>query len=230
MFATACRSLVVHSKHNSPSEDEANSDEQDETIIRSVPSVLLQGATKRRSQTMIAAVSIGRTPLRVAREVLCVGQPSAQHRDEPTVPQVTAYMFKSRGVPEMLKKIMVKVTNELRKLAGEEEHSPEPSATNTEPDCVHPAGQGAVRSRSAQAELARRTRAKKNIPQHFSQLTSRIPAVVKSGAGAGKLDHEPDQQVADVRSVSSQSHREVVIGDRPAEQRPKREDRGLRRR
>ena len=64
----------------------------------------------------------------------------------------------------------------------------------------------------------------------LSQLTSRIPAVVKSGAGAGKLDHEPDQQVADVRSVSSQSHREVVIGDRPAEQRPKREDRGLRRR
>ena len=168
MFATACRSLVVHSdQHSSPSEDEANSDEQDETIIRSVPSVLLQGAAKRRSQTMIAAVSIRRTPLRVPREVLCVGQPSAQHRDEPTVPQVTVYMFKSRGVPEMLKKIMVKLTNELRKLAGEEEHSPEPSATNTEPDCVHPAGQGAVRSRSAQAELARRTRAKKNIPQRF---------------------------------------------------------------
>ena len=218
MFATASRSLVVHSdQHNSPSEDEANSDEQDETIIRSVPSVLLQGAAKRRSQTMIAAVSTRRTSLRVPREVLCVDQPSAQHREEPTVPQVTVYMFKSRGVPEMLKKIMVKLTNELRKLAGEEEHSPEPSATNTEPDCVHPAGQGAVRSRSAQAELARRSRAKKNIPQHFSQLTSHIPAVVKSGAGAGKLDHERDQQVADVRSVSSQSHREVVIGDRPAE-------------
>ena len=56
-----------------------------------------------------------------------------------------------------------------------------------------------------------------------------IPAVAKSGAGAGHFDHEPDQQVADDSSVSSQSHREVVTGDRPAEQRPKREDRGLRR-
>ena len=79
------------------------------------------------------------------------------------MPEVTVYMFKPRGVPEMLQKMMVKLTNELRKLAGEEEHSPEPSATSTEPDCVHPAGQGALRSRSAQAELARRTRAKKNI-------------------------------------------------------------------
>ena len=62
MFATACRSLVVHSdQHKSPSEDEANSDEQGGTIIRSVPSVLLQGAAKRRSQTMIAAVSTRRT-------------------------------------------------------------------------------------------------------------------------------------------------------------------------
>ena len=137
------------------------------------------------------------------------------------MPEVTVYMFKSRGVPEMLKKMMVKLTNELRKLAGEEEHSPEPSATSTEPDCVHPAGQGAVRSRSAQAELARRTRAIERFPIHR--------AVAKSGAGAGKLDHEPDQQVADDSSVSSQSHREVVTGDRPAEQRPKREDRGLRR-
>ena len=143
---------------------------------------------------MIAAVSLRRTPLRVPREVLCVGQPNAQHRDEPTVPQVTVYIFKSRGVPEMLKKITVKLTSELRKLAGEEDASQEEHSTA------------------------------------LSQLTSHIPAVVKSGAGAGKLDHEPDQQVADVRSVSSQSHREVVIGDRPAEQRPKREDRGLRRR
>ena len=157
--------MVAHiDQHNSPSEDEANSDEQDETIIRSVPSVLLQGAAKRRSQTMIAAVSTRRTSLRVPREVLCVGQPSAQHRVEPTV---TVYMFKSRGVPEMLKKMMLKLTNELRKLAGEEAHSPEPSATSTEPDCAHPAGQGAVRRRSARAELARRTRAKKNILQRF---------------------------------------------------------------
>ena len=92
------------------------------------------------------------------------------------MPEVTVYMFKSRSVPEMLKKIMVKLTNELRKLAGEEEHSPEPSATNTEPDCVHPAGQGAVRSRSAQAELARRTRAKKNIPQRRASPQLSSPA------------------------------------------------------
>ena len=232
MCATACRSLVAHSdQRNGPSGDEANSDEQDETIVRSVPSVLLQGAaTKRRSQTMIAAVSARRTSLRVPREVLCVEQPSAQHREEPTEPEVTVCMFKSRGVPEMLKKMTVKLTNELRKLAGEEEHSAEPSATSTEPDCVHPASQGAVRSRSAQVELARRTRAKKEHSTALSQLSSRIPAVAKSGAGAGKLDHEPDQQVADGCSVSSQSHREVVTGDRPAEQRPKREDRGLRRR
>ena len=231
MFATACRSLVVHSdQHKSPSEDEANSDEQDETVIRSVPSVLLQGATKRRSQTMIAAVSIRRTPLRLPRRVLCVGQPSAQHRDEPTVPQVTAYMFKSRGVPEMLKKIKVKLTNELRKLAGEEEHSPEPSATNTEPDCVHPAGQGAVRSRSAQAELARRTRAKKNIPQRFPSSHRASPQLSSPARELESLTTNLINRFADVRSVSSQSHREVVIGDRPAEQRPKREDRGRRRR
>ena len=169
MCATACRSLVAQSdQHNSPFEDETNSDEQDETIVRTVPSVLLQGAaTKRRSQTMTATVSARGTSLRVLREALCVGQPSAQYREEPTVPEVTMYMFKSRGVPEMLKKMMVKLTNELRKLAGEEEHSPEPSAARTEPDCVHPAGQGAVRSRSAQAELARRTRAKKNMLQRF---------------------------------------------------------------
>ena len=116
---------------------------------------------------MTATVNTRGTSLRVLREALCVGQPSAQYREEPTVPEVTLYMFKSRGVPEMLKNMMVKLTNELRKLAGEEEHSPEPSAARTEPDCVHPAGHGAFRSRSAQAELARRTRAKKNMLQRF---------------------------------------------------------------
>ena len=50
---------------------------------------------------MSVTVSTRRTSLRVPREVLCVGQPSAQHREEPTVPEVTVYMFKSRGVPEM---------------------------------------------------------------------------------------------------------------------------------
>ena len=49
----------------------------------------------------------------------------------------------------------------------------------------------------------------------LSQLASRIPAVAKPGAGAGRLDLEPDQQVADDSSVSSQTHREVVTGDRP---------------
>ena len=80
---------------------------------------------------MTATVSARGPSLRVLREALCVGQPSAQYREEPTVPEVTMYMFKSRGVPEMLKKMMVKLTNELRKLAGEDEHSPEPSAART---------------------------------------------------------------------------------------------------
>ena len=231
MFATACRSLVVHSdQHKSPSEDEANSDEQEETIMRSVPSVLLQGAAKRRSQTMIAAVSIGRTPLRVAREVLCVGQPSAQHRDEPTVPQVTVYMFKSRGcardVEEDNGEAHQRTSQACRRRGAQPRtishqyrarlRSPSRPRRSQEPQCPSRA-----RTQDASQE------------EHFtalSQLTSHIPAVVKSGAGAGKLDHEPGQQVADVRSVSNESHREVVIGDRPAEQRPKREDRGLRRR
>ena len=36
------------------------------------------------------------------------------------------------------------------------------------------------------------------------------PAVAIFGAGAGRFDHRPDQQVADENSVRSQSHREVV--------------------
>ena len=112
--------------------EEASSEEQDESIVNSMPKVLLQGAAiKRNWQTMIAAVSARRTSLRA------------------------------------------------------------------EPDCVHPAGQGAVRNRSAQAELARRTRAKKEHSTELSQLASRIPAVANSGAGAGRLDHGADQQVAD---------------------------------
>ena len=127
MCATACRSLVAQSdQHNSPSEDETNSHEQDETIVRSVPSVLLQGAaTKRSSQTMTATVSARGTSLRVLRESLCVGQPSAQQ---------------SRGANSAGG----------RRVVGGDAHrrtwqacSPEPSAASAEPDCVHPAGQGA---------------------------------------------------------------------------------------
>ena len=82
------------------------------------------------------------------RKALCVGQPSVQHREEPTVPEVTVCTFRTES--------MVKLTDELRKTC-----SPEPSAASTEPDCVHPAGEGAVRCHSVQAELARRTQAKK---------------------------------------------------------------------
>ena len=231
MFATACRSLVVHSdQHKSPSEDEANSDEQDETIIRSVPSVLLQGATKRRSQTMIAAVSIRRTPLRVPRRGV-VRRPAertasrgansaAGHRvhvqisrcardveeDNGEAHQRTSQACRRRGAQP--RTISHQYRARLR--------PPSRPRRSQEPQCPS-------RARTQDASQEEHSTA-------LSQLTSRIPAVVKSGAGAGKLDHEPDQQVADVRSVSSQSHREVVIGDRPAEQRPKREDRGLRRR
>ena len=55
------------------------------------------------------------------------------------------------------------------------------------------------------------------------------PAVAEFGAGAGRLDHGLDQQVADDSSLSSQSRREVVAGDHAADQRSRREDQGLRR-
>ena len=73
------------------------------------------------------------------------------------VPEVVAYTFRSRGVPEMIQKLMVKLHNALS------------------------------------ARIAH-------------------PAVAKFAAGAGKLDHEPDQQVAEENSVRDQDHR----GDRPA--------------
>ena len=183
----------------------------------------MQGAAaKRNSSTMTAAVRARRTSLKTLRGVLCFGQLSAQRREEPTMPEVAVYMFNSRGVPEMSKKMMVKLTDELRELASEEEHIPEPSAAST--GCVHAAGQGAVRCRSVRAQLARRTRAKQEHYTAPSQLASRIPTVGKLGAGAGRLAHGPDQQIADETSVRDQSHRE----DRPAEQRPRREDGGLR--
>ena len=120
----------------------------------------------------------------------------AERAAEPTVQEVALYTFRSRGVPEMSNRIL---TDELRELASEEEHSPEPSAAST--------GQGAVRCRSVQAELAHRTRA---VKEHFtapSQLASRIPEVAKLGAGAGRLDHGHDQQFADESSVGDPCHR-----------------------
>ena len=47
----------------------------------------------------------------------------------------------------------------------------------------------------------------------LQRLPSSHPAVAKFGAGAGRLDHRPDQQVADENSVRDQDLR----GDRPAD-------------
>ena len=47
-----------------------------------------------------------------------------------------------------------------------------------------------------------------------SQLTIAHPAVAELGAGAGRIDHRFDQQVAEENSVRDQDHRE----DCPAEQ------------
>ena len=86
------------------------------------------------------------------------------------MPEVTVYTFRSRGVPEMLKKLMVKLNDA--------------------------------------------------FPARIAH-----PAVAKFGAGAGRLDHGPDQQVADGNSVREQDHR----GDRLAEQGARREDQSSRR-
>ena len=77
LCATARRGLVAQSdQHNSPSGEEANSHEQDQTV-NSVLSVLLQGAAmKRNSLTTAADVSARRTSLRALGEVLCVGESS----------------------------------------------------------------------------------------------------------------------------------------------------------
>ena len=71
----------------------------------------------------------------------------------------------------------------------------------------------------------------KLIVKFHSAFPARIahPAVAEFGAGVGRLEHGLDQQVADDSSLSSQSHREVVAGDRAAEQRSRRADQGLRR-
>ena len=227
MFATACRSLVAHSdQHNSPSEDEANSDEQDETIIRSVQSVLLQGATtKRRSQTMIATVSTRRTSLRVPREALCERTASRGANSAGGHRVHVQVSWCARDVEENDGEAHQRTSQACRRRGAQPRtishqykarlRPPSRPRRSQEPQCPS-------RARTQDASQEEHSTA-------LSQLASRIPAVVKSGAGAGKLDHEPDQQVADDSSVGSQSHREVVIGDRPAEQRPKREDRGLRR-
>ena len=46
---------------------------------------------------------------------------SQQHREEQTVPSVAVYTSNSRGELETLKKLRVKITDELRELASEEE-------------------------------------------------------------------------------------------------------------
>ena len=54
------------------------------------------------------------------------------HREESTVPKVAVYTSNSRGELETLKKSKVKITDELRELAREEEgSSPEPSVAST---------------------------------------------------------------------------------------------------
>ena len=68
------------------------------------------------------------------------------------MPEVAVCTFRSRGVPEMLEELMVKLYDA--------------------------------------------------FPPHIAH-----PAVAKFGAGAGRLDHGPDQQVADGNSVSEQGKR-----------------------
>ena len=46
-----------------------------------------------------------------------------QHREESTVPEVAVYTSNSRGELETLKKLRVKIADELRELASEEEGS-----------------------------------------------------------------------------------------------------------
>ena len=146
--------------------------------------------------------------------MLCVGQPSAQHREEPTVPEVTVYMFKARGVPEILKKMMVKHLQAKRSTA--QNHQPPVQSQIASTQQAKAESGAAVPKQSSHAgREPRRT--------FYSAFPARIAHPCSCQV------HEPDQQVTDDSSVSSQSHREVVTGDRPADQRPKREDRGLRR-
>ena len=58
------------------------------------------------------------------------------------MPEVAVYTSNSRGVLETSKKLRVKITDELRELASEEEgSSPEPSVADTEFHRTHPAGE-----------------------------------------------------------------------------------------
>ena len=68
------------------------------------------------------------------------------------------------------------------------------------------------RSRLPQCPSRARTKDASQDGARCNASPARIahPAVAEFGAGAGRLDHGPDQQVADENSVRSQSHREVV--------------------
>ena len=67
----------------------------------------------------------------------------------------------------------------------------------------------------------------KLIVKFNSAFPARIahPAVAEFGAGAERLDHGLDQQVANEESEPSRG----CAGDRPVEQRPRREDQRSRR-
>ena len=84
---------------------------------------------------------------------------------------------------------MAKLTDGFRELANE----------------VHPAGQGAVGYRSVQArtkDVSQEGELCNDFPDQIAH-----PAVAELGAGAGRVDHGLDQQVADENSVRDQDHR-----------------------
>ena len=154
----------------------ANPDEQDELIVNSVPSVLLQGDQEKLVDDDYSRQCKRNVAQDVERGVVCCASAgrarsvarSQQCRRSPSTRSSLVVCWRC------LKKLMVKLTDELRELASELEHSPEPSAVSTEPGCVHPAGQDAVGCRSVQTELARRTRGKAEHSTTLSQLASRI--------------------------------------------------------
>ena len=60
---------------------------------------------------------------------------SVQHREEPMVPEIALHTFNSHGVPEMMKKLVVKRACKRREMGC----SPEPSVAGAVSDCVHQA-------------------------------------------------------------------------------------------
>ena len=165
---------------------QANSDEQDD-------------------DRKISAQRVGRTTLRVPTEVLCVGQPSAEHREEPTVPKVTVYMFKCRGVPEMLKKMLVPTT-----------------AQNHQPP---------VQSQTASTQQAK-AQSGAAVPRAKKNILLRFPSSHRASPQLPSPTRELESLTTNLINRSQTtvpSDREVLTLDRPVEQRPQREDRGLRR-